>query len=281
MFYYIPMKKINFIVNKNDKIINILTSKGFSYNNANKILRNKDVKINEKRVKDNTDVYAGDEITIFYNEEMLLEKEIPFIYQDDNIAIVNKPSGIEIEGQDGLGKILNLIPVHRLDRNTTGLIIFAKNEMAERQITDAIKNHKITKKYLAQVVGSTSFKNYLMKAYLQKNSKESFVKIFNNKVKNSLEIQTIFNTIKSSPSSSIVECELITGRTHQIRATLSHLGHPIIGDGKYGKNEDNKKFKQNRQMLHCYYIKLNGLNKNLAYLNNMEFICNPSWYITN
>ena len=281
MFYYIPMKKINFIVNKNDKIINILTSKGFSYNNANKILRNKDVKINEKRVKDNPDVYAGDEITIFYNEEMLLEKEIPFIYQDDNIAIVNKPSGIEIEGQDGLGKILNLIPVHRLDRNTTGLIIFAKNEMAERQITDAIKNHKITKKYLAQVVGSTSFKNYLMKAYLQKNSKESFVKIFNNKVKNSLEIQTIFNTIKSSPSSSIVVCELITGRTHQIRATLSHLGHPIIGDGKYGKNEDNKKFKQNRQMLHCYYIKINGLNKNLAYLNNMEFICNPSWYITN
>ena len=281
MFYYIPMKKINFIVNKNDKIINILTSKGFSYNNANKILRNKDVKINEKRVKDNTDVYAGDEITIFYNEEMLLGKEIPFIYQDDNIAIVNKPSGIEIEGQDGLGKILNLIPVHRLDRNTTGLIIFAKNEMAERQITDAIKNHKITKKYLAQVVGSTSFKNYLMKAYLQKNSKESFVKIFNNKVKNSLEIQTIFNTIKSSPSSSIVECELITGRTHQIRATLSYLGHPIIGDGKYGKNEDNKKFKQNRQMLHCYYIKLNGFNKNLAYLNNMEFICNPSWYIRN
>lgn len=281
MFYYIPMKKINFIVNKNDKIINILTSKGFSYNNANKILRNKDVKINEKRVKDNTDVYAGDKITIFYNEEMLLGKEIPFIYQDDNIAIVNKPSGIEIEGQDGLGKILNLIPVHRLDRNTTGLIIFAKNEMAERQITDAIKNHKITKKYLAQVVGSTSFKNYLMKAYLQKNSKESFVKIFNNKVKNSLEIQTIFNTIKSSPSSSLVECELITGRTHQIRATLSYLGHPIIGDGKYGKNEDNKKFKQNRQMLHCYYIKLNGLNKNLAYLNNMEFICNPSWYITN
>ena len=275
------MKKINFIVNKNDKIINILTSKGFSYNNANKILRNKDVKINEKRVKDNTDVYAGDEITIFYNEEMLLEKEIPFIYQDDNIAIVNKPSGIEIEGQDGLGKILNLIPVHRLDRNTTGLIIFAKNEMAERQITDAIKNHKITKKYLAQVVGSTSFKNYLMKAYLQKNSKESFVKIFNNKVKNSLEIQTIFNTIKSSPSSSLVECELITGRTHQIRATLSYLGHPIIGDGKYGRNEDNKKFKQNRQMLHCYYIKLNGLNKNLAYLNNMEFICNPSWYIRN
>ena len=239
------MKKINFIVNKNDKIINILTSKGFSYNNANKILRNKDVKINEKRVKDNTDVYAGDKITIFYNEEMLLGKEIPFIYQDDNIAIVNKPSGIEIEGQDGLGKILNLIPVHRLDRNTTGLIIFAKNEMAERQITDAIKNHKITKKYLAQVVGSTYFKNYLMKAYLQKNSKESFVKIFNNKVKNSLEIQTIFNTIKSSPSSSIVECELITGRTHQIRATLSYLGHPIIGDGKYGKNEDNKKFKQN------------------------------------
>lgn len=281
MFYYIPMKKINFIVNKNDKIINILTSKGFSYNNANKILRNKDVKINEKRVKDNTDVYAGDEITIFYNEEMLLGKEIPFIYQDDNIAIVNKPSGIEIEGQDGLGKILNLIPVHRLDRNTTGLIIFAKNEMAERQITDAIKNHKITKKYLAQVVGSTYFKNYLMKAYLQKNSKESFVKIFNNKVKNSLEIQTIFNTIKSSPSSSIVECELITGRTHQIRATLSYLGHPIIGDGKYGKNEDNKKFKQNRQMLHCYYIKLNGFNKNLAYLNNMEFICNPSWYIRN
>ena len=274
------MKKLNFIADKNDKIVNLLLNKGFSYNCVNKLLRNKDVKINDVRTKENIDVYAGSEIIVFYDENMITNKTQTFdiVFQDDNIAIINKPSGIEIEGENSLCSKLGLLAVHRLDRNTTGLVILAKNNLAQQQFIDAFKNHKIIKKYLAEVVGKTSFKNEKMKAYLVKDSKTSFVKIFKDKVKNSLEIETIFNTVKSSSTSSIVECQLITGRTHQIRASLAYLGNPIIGDGKYGKNEDNKKFKQNKQLLHCYYIKLNGLKENLAYLNNMEFKCNPEWF---
>ena len=86
-----------------------------------------------------------------------------------------------------------------------------------------------------------------------------------------MQIETIFKTLKSTNSSSLVEAELITGKTHQIRAHLAYLGHAIIGDGKYGKNEDNKKFKQRYQNLTCYFLKLGGLSGEFAYLNGRVF----------
>ena len=272
------MEKLIFKATKKDKILNILTAQGFSYAYASKLLRNKDVRVEDIKIKENIVVENGDEITVFYEKNAMSFQTIEKVFEDDNILVVNKPAGIEVEGENGLCKMLNALAVHRLDRNTTGLIILAKNKSSQDELTNAIKNHSITKKYLAEVVGSTNFKNYLMKAYLEKDEKLSTVKIFNNPTKKSVEIKTIFNTIKSNPSSSIVECSLITGKTHQIRASLAYLNHAIIGDGKYGKNIDNKKFKEKSQKLHCFYLKFDGLKNSLTYLNGKELTVYPSWW---
>ena len=271
------MEKMTFIVNKTDKIANILCEKGFSYKNVNKLLRQKDVRVDEIKIKENIVVTKGCQIAVFYDKTMLCEKELPIVFQDENICIVNKPSGIEIEGESSLAEKLNMLPVHRLDRNTTGLVIFAKNKLSQDALIKAFAEHKVKKKYIAEVVGKTDYKNFTFKAYLLKDSTNSIVKIYPQFVKGSQEIITIFNTLKSSATSSLVEAELVTGKTHQIRASLAYLGHPIIGDGKYGKNEDNKKFKETKQRLHSYYIKFNDLSSPLEYLSQKEFTCPPSF----
>lgn len=271
------MEKLIFKTTKKDKILNILTAKGFSFAYASKLLRNKDIRVEDFKIKENIMVESDSEITVFYDKEALNEVSFEIIYQDENILIINKPSGIEIEGKDGLAEKFKAHAVHRLDRNTTGIVLLAKNIEAKEEFINAFKNHLIEKKYLAEVVGSTNYKDYLMKAYLVKDANLSQVKIFEKPVKNSVEIKTIFNTKKSNPSSSIVECNLLTGRTHQIRASLAFLGHPIIGDGKYGKNEDNKKFKQKTQKLHCFYLKIDKLNGKFNYLNKKDFLCYPNW----
>lgn len=272
------MEKMTFKANKKDKLLNILTSRGFSYAYASKLLRNKDVRVNDCKMKDNILLEEDDEITVFYTSDAITSPQIEKVFEDENILIVNKPAGIEIEGENSLCLMLGALAVHRLDRNTTGLVMLAKNKPSKDELSLAIKDHLITKKYLAEVVGPTNFKNYLMKAYLEKDEKLSQVKIFEKPTKKSVEIQTIFNTLKSNPSSSIVECTLITGKTHQIRASLAYLNHAIIGDGKYGKNENNKKFKEKTQKLHCFYLKFNNLKNNLKYLNQREIILFPKWY---
>ena len=267
------MKKLEFI-SEGGKISSQLGKRGLPYNYAQRLLRNKDVRVDNIKIDKDISLPAGCEVTVFYEEQV---KTIEKIYEDDNIIIVNKPSGIEVEGEGGVAKTIKAIAVHRLDRNTTGLLILAKNDEAEKELNKAIKNRTITKKYLAEVVGASNF-NGEKSAYLVKDSDKSLVKIFDKSVKNSVLIKTIFRTLKSNPSSSIVECTLVTGKTHQIRAQLAHLGHPIIGDGKYGRNEDNKKFKKSRQQLHSYYLKLNGLEGKLSYLNGQEFINYPAFF---
>ncbi len=270
---YIYMEKLSFITTKSDNIINHLTEKGFAYNYINKLLRSKDIKVDKKPIKENIIVDEGKEITVFYQPvQNTNSPKIEIIYEDDNILIINKPKGIEVEGENSLTKLLNAFAVHRLDRNTTGLMVFAKNKISQNILLDAFKNHNITKKYMAEVAGKANFKNKVFKAFLVKDSKNGIVKIFQKQVKGAKEIITIFNTVKISQESSLIECSLLTGRTHQIRASLAYLGYPIIGDSKYGKNEINRKFKEKSQKLHCFYLKFNKLEKPLSYLSGKEFV---------
>lgn len=271
------MEKKEIIVKKDSTLLEELSQLGFSYVNIKKLFKNKDIKLNGLRVKDDCPLFQGDNLTIYYTPDQVQQNDIEILFEDENVLVINKPSGIETQGNGGLSDKLNAIAVHRLDRNTTGVMIFAKNQESKENLENAIKNRLITKKYYAEVVGNTNYKYFTYNAYLLKDSKNSQVKIFDKQIKNSLPISTTFNTIKSNPSSSLIECTLHTGRTHQIRASLAYLGHPIIGDGKYGKNEDNKKFKESRQRLHSYSLTLNGLTDHLNYLNGKKFISNPIW----
>ena len=269
ILYNLCMEKISFKNEVNGFIIDLLQDKGLPYNACQKALRKQDIKVDGKRIKENIKIDKGTLVEVYYQKT---PPKFDIVYQDDDIFVVNKHSGIEVEGKDGVAQSLNAIAVHRLDRNTTGLLLLARNEASANALLQAFKDRTITKKYLALVVGRCSL-NGEYSAYLVKDNEKSLVKIYDKNVKGSVKITTIIKTIKSDDEKSLVECTLVTGKTHQLRAHLAFLGHPIIGDGKYGKNSDNKHFKTAKQQLHCYYLKLDKLSPPLDYLNGKEFKC--------
>ena len=275
---------IKFKVEKDQKkIVDYLKNKFKNLTNGTifKALRNKDIRINGVKISENVPVNAGDEITLYIKDEFLfgttaLDKS-KIIYDDENIVIVNKPQDVLVQGDGiniGLDKMVNdyfgtqnIVPCHRLDRNTSGLIIFAKNEMAEETISEILKQHMIRKVYRCRVVGHPKNKKATLTAYLFKDSKTSQVIISNEKKKGYVEIVTKYEVIAyNNDGTSTLEVELVTGRTHQIRAHLAFIGYPILGDGKYGKNEINKKFKLTRQELTAYKIIFNDAIGELEYL---------------
>ena len=282
------MRKI--IVEENNKrIITYIKSRfpSVSENAIYKALRQKDIRVNNIKTSDNISVNIGDEITIFIKDDILLGPNIALksemiIYNDDNIIIINKPKGILVQGTEneiGLDKLLNnylntssVVPCHRLDRNTSGLIIFAKNTESEKIILDLIKKHEIVKHYFCLVYGHPNFKSTILKAFLFKDRKENRVIISDEKKKGYVEIITKCTVISSnSDNTSKLDVELITGRTHQIRAHLAYLGYPIIGDGKYGVNKINKQFRKSWQELESYKITFNNSYGKLEYLKGKSF----------
>ncbi|MBR1883625.1 MAG: RluA family pseudouridine synthase [Clostridia bacterium] len=210
------------------------------------------------------------------------------MYEDENIVVAYKWQGIlsNNESNEKLNeptfeelvkkdlKDENIILCHRLDRNTSGLLIFAKTKDIFNEVVKAFENFEIEKHYLAYV-NNSKFKNShdIMEAYIVKDKTNGFSKVYNNKVKNSEKIITEYSVLSknSNLDFAILDVTLHTGKTHQIRSHLSFIGHEIIGDSKYGKNEVNKKFKKNRQLLiaYKYIFNINGSSK-LAYLNKKE-----------
>ena len=310
------MKQIKIEENEDDQRIDRFLKKYFS--NATKsfiykMLRKKRIKLNGKRANPEDIVYEGDEIQLYLSDETIEkfispEKEIKksnnldVIYEDKNIAIINKPKGIlshssseedEINVADEFVSYLynkeEYIPqvgstfapsiCNRLDRNTSGIIIGAKNYNTLKAINYSLKNRTISKYYKCIVKGKVK-NDQKLEGFLVKDKETNKVSVSIDELEDSKQIETQVKVLHTNNEYSLLEINLITGRTHQIRAHLSSIDHPVIGDMKYGDRKVNDFFKKqyglNSQYLHAYKIIFDKVESELEYLNGKQFISEVS-----
>ena len=277
-----------------------------------KMIRKKNIKLNGKRAQIDTILVKGDTVQLYLADETIEkfrgEAEIikstfkpEIIYEDNNIILMNKPSGIlsHSEKKDSYDNMVDsminylylkgeynpkiektFVPAicNRLDRNTSGIIIGAKNSHSLRLINTAIKNNHIDRYYKTIVKGEVK-EEKIIEGYLTKDGELNKVKVLKKEDEDSKKISTRIKPLITTSEYSLLEIQLLTGRTHQIRAHLAYIGHPIIGDFKYGNRQINEYFKKEfglkNQILHGYKVIFNGLDEPLNYLNQKEFTSSP------
>lgn len=257
----------------------ILENTDLGYYRVQKIIKNRSVKINGVRVGVDMNVNAGDVVYAYLPDR---EKDsIEVVYRDENILVVNKNAGIEVEGVDSLTERINniltddvAVPVHRLDRNTMGLVVFALNKTAEKELLDSFKVREIDKTYNCIVVGTPKQHSAKLKAFLFKDAKKSLVYVSATQKPGYVPIETHYQVLKTMGELSLLEVKLVTGRTHQIRAHLAFLKMPILGDGKYGYNKVNRRYRVKTQLLCCTKITFHFKQGTLKYLDGKSVVLN-------
>ena len=279
------MKKLIVSKNYNNKKLSNFLMANINLSNSlfYMTLRKKDIKVNGKRINKNITIFENDEVLVYIDDKILNPTpDLDIIYEDQNILVINKKANIEVTGDNSLTEAIHNkytnykfqpMPCHRLDRNTKGLILFAKNKISLDILLEKFKNHEIEKHYLALVYGIPPKKNEKLTAYLFKDSSKSLVYISDVPKKGYSKIITSYSVVqKYSNNTSLLNVEIETGKTHQIRAHLAHIGLPIIGDGKYGINSVNKKFGKKYQELTSCSLKFNFVGDNgiLDYLKGKE-----------
>ena len=275
-----------------------------------KMLRKKDVKVNGVKVKENYILKVGDQVELFLYEDKFqeytkaqtifdLDIEFQVLYEDQNILVVSKPSGLLVhedinesmntlshqvltylyqKGEYDPSRDLGFIPgpVHRLDRNTSGIVIFGKTLKALQDLNEMMKKrHCIEKTYLTICFGH--MKSQELFGYMKKDKDQAKVRLVSKETPGALSMHTLIENVSSCGDYSLLKVKLVTGRTHQIRIHLSGVGHPIIGDQKYGDFEKNKMIKKKyhltHQFLHAYQIQFIKPIGSLKYLKDRIITC--------
>ena len=279
-----------------------------------KYIRTKRIKVNGKRAEISTRLQEGDTVEAYINDEFFVSVQpkydflsaparLDIVYEDENILLTDKKQGLLVHpdkneyGDTLIARIQHYLYdkgeykpqdensfrpalANRIDRNTGGIVIAAKNAESLRILCEKIKYREIEKKYLAVIHGVPKKKSDLLEGYLEKNEDKNKVFLKSGKTDSSLTIKTRYTVLESRAGLSLVEVELLTGRTHQIRAHMASIGHPLLGDGKYGKSASDKKMGFDKQALYSYSLKFDFRTDAdiLNYLNGKRFTVKEVWF---
>ncbi len=272
-----------------------------------KMLRKKNIVLNGKKATGNEKLKEGDHIKLFLSEETIekfskvsvrrTSEKLDLIYEDENILLINKPVGMLSQKADAKDESLvehvityllesNQITeeklrkfkpsiCNRLDRNTSGLVVAGKSLIGLQKMGELFKQRSLRKFYRCLVLGEVQEKQYV-KGYLTKHDTINKVVVSQKETKEALPIETEYEPIWTNGKCTLLEVHLITGRTHQIRAHLASLNHPIIGDYKYGNRKINDDYKQKygleSQLLHAYRVEMPKLSQPLENISQKQFV---------
>lgn len=267
-------KKLELISEKSERIVVFLARKvpGLSNAKAHILVRNGEVRVNGKREKTNAVIEAGDTVNVFIPDELQVElPALKIIYDDENIVVFDKPKRT---AYDALPQLYDapLYSVHRIDTNTTGIIVFAKSEYVLSELAEAFKQRRVQKTYRAVVYPAPECDGETLTAYTKLLTDKNIALVSDKPLPGYKTMITEYRVKERIAGAAVLEVNPHTGRTHQIRAHLGFIGCPIIGEHKYGiKDVIEPVGAPDSQMLAATKLTFFGLKGKLAYLNDKTF----------